>query len=85
MGPHLRAGNLVKVPIHGDRGRSLCPGQETDAGTSHTWVLYSEHLSFASKNVFKTYLKRKKEKKIKLHLCSLLGQNTSTDPELTIK
>lgn len=43
------------------------------------------HLSFASKNVFKTYLKRKKEKKIKLHLCSLLGQNTSTDPELTIK
>lgn len=27
----------------------------------------------------------KKEKKIKLHLCSLLGQNTSTDTELPIK
>ena len=36
-------------PVHGDRGRSLCQGQETDIGTSHTLVIYSEHLSFASK------------------------------------
>lgn len=44
------------------------------------------HLPFASKNVFKTYLKRKKEKKLScIYAVCLLAQNTSTDPELTIK